>query len=124
MSHTVRMEFGDSKKTYGGDNWATPLNPPQQGLGQGNGAAPDIWDIVRTTLLNCPRKAGHGTAFKFYISGDTKNLVGYCFVDDSTIVQICPSPETSTQDTLRMSQEVHNIFAEVAIATVGQVIVY
>ena len=56
--------------------------------GQGNCAALDIWAIFSTPLLNCLRKAVHGGAFKWCISGDTTRLVGYCFVNDSTIVQI------------------------------------
>ena len=96
ITHSVRTPFGYSNTTYGGDTWSVPLNPPPQGLGQGNGAAPDIWAILRTLLLNCLRKLGHGSALKCCISGDTTRLVGYYFVYDSTIFQIYPFPNTHT----------------------------
>ena len=76
MYHTVRTDFGDSNSTYGGDTWAVPLNPTPKGLGQGNGAAPSIWAIASTPLINYLRKEGHRGAFKCPISGDTTNLVG------------------------------------------------
>ena len=90
MTHSVRIAFGDSKTTYGGDTWALPVNPPHQFLVQGNGAAREIWDIVSTLMLKCLRKSGHGAAFKCCISGNTKRLVGYCFVNNSTIVHMYP----------------------------------
>ena len=111
MTHSVRTAFGDSNTTYGGDTWAVPLNPPPQFLVQVNGAALDIWEIVSTLLLNCLRKSGHGAAFKCCISGDTTRLVGYCFVNNSTIVQMDPFPNTPTEDTVKLSQEGLNIFA-------------
>eukprot|EP00957_Ditylum_brightwellii_P179638 13684293-Ditylum_brightwellii.AAC.1 len=40
MVHSVRAAYGDSLETYGGDLWVVKMNPPPQGLGQGNGAAP------------------------------------------------------------------------------------
>ena len=56
MSHSARMAFREPKYTYGGDIWAVPLNLPLQGLGQVNGAAPAIWAIIITTLLNWLKK--------------------------------------------------------------------
>jgi hypothetical protein len=97
MVHTVRTAFGDSIELYGGDIWALPCSPPPQGLGQGNGAAPTIWALVSTPILNALRKKGYGAAFKCAITKNNFKLVGYCFVDDSTIVQITPSPETTTE---------------------------
>ena len=41
--HSVRTAFGESELTYVGGEWALPLNPPHQGLGKGNRAAPAIW---------------------------------------------------------------------------------
>ena len=53
MEHSVRTSFGESDTTYVGDKWALPLKRPTQGLGQGNGAAPEIWSIARTPILKC-----------------------------------------------------------------------
>eukprot|EP00957_Ditylum_brightwellii_P172332 13119594-Ditylum_brightwellii.AAC.1 len=56
MVHMCRTYFGDSTDSYGGDIWAIPLKPPPQGIGQGNGAAPCIWALVSTPILNALRK--------------------------------------------------------------------
>ena len=115
----------DFNSTYGGYTWAVTLTPPPlpQGLGQGNGAAPTIWDIVSTPLSNCLIKSVHGAAFKCCISGNTTKLVGRCFVNDSTIVQIAPSTNTPTEDTVNLDQQGLNIFAGSERATGEQVTV-
>eukprot|EP00957_Ditylum_brightwellii_P049520 3755996-Ditylum_brightwellii.AAC.1 len=64
MVHTVQTAFADSIESYGGDIWAQPCSPPPQGLSQGNGAAPTIWALVSTLILNTLRKKGYEAAFK------------------------------------------------------------
>ena len=122
MVHLVRTAFGDSSNTYGGDIWAIPLKPPPLGLGQGNGATPAIWNIIRSPLIKCLREAGHGAVFKCRISHDSFHLVGYSFVDDSTIIHVEPSSYTPLEDMVKLSQKVLNIFAEAAKATGGKII--
>ena len=111
MVHLVRTAFGDSANTYGGDIWAIPLKPPPQGLVQGNGEAPEIWAIVSSPLLNFLIEAGHGAVFRCSISQDSFHLLGYYFVDDSTIIQVEPSPETPLEEMVKLSQKGLNIFA-------------
>ena len=105
MEHSVITAFGESTLNYGGDKWVVPLNPPPQGLGQGNGAATKIWAIFSMPLLNCLRDTGHGTVFKCCISQELLNLVGYCFVNDYIIINISPSPNTPNTYTLKLYQE-------------------
>ena len=111
MSYSVRTDFGGSKSTYGVDTWYVPLNPPPQEIVQGNGSAPTIQAILITPLLNCLRKVGHSTAYKRFVSWDTTKLVGYCLVDNFTVVQVATSPNSPTEYTVKMSQEGRNIFA-------------
>ena len=80
-----------------------------------------MWAIFGTPLLKFLRKSVHGAAFKCCISGDATNLVGYCFIKDSTIVQISMSPNTTTKDTVKLSQEGLDIFAGLARSTGGKV---
>eukprot|EP00957_Ditylum_brightwellii_P084478 6423957-Ditylum_brightwellii.AAC.1 len=91
MVHSVQTAYGDSLETYGGDLWVVKLKPPPQGLGQGNGAALCTWALVSTPLLSTIRNKGQGAVFKCVISKSSFCLVGYCFVDDSTIVQMATS---------------------------------
>ena len=54
MVHTCRTVFRDSTDSHGGKIWTIPHSPPPQGLGQGNGSDPCIWEVVSTPLLNSP----------------------------------------------------------------------
>ena len=56
------------------------------------------------------------------MSGYATKLIGYCFVNNTTIVQIHPTTNTTTDDTVKPAQEGFNIFAVSARATRGQVI--
>ena len=99
----VRIALGEYMSTYEGNSWVVPIKHHPQGLGQGNGAYPYIWYILITYLLSYLREAGHGAAFKFCISCDTKRLVGYCLVDDSTIEQVTPPhPNTPAENTVKL----------------------
>ena len=44
------------------------------------------------TYIKSAREEGFGAAFKFYISKENFKLIGYFFVDDSTIYQVSPYP--------------------------------
>lgn len=121
MEHVCRTAFGDSTESYGGEIWAIPLKPPPQGLGQGNGAAPTIWALVSTPLLDSLRKEGHGLVFKCNISQESFHLVGYAFVDDTTLVSVAPSPDWSTGQVMQRAQEALDIYVGGVAATGGTV---
>jgi hypothetical protein len=81
LTHHTRTVFGKSEIGY------KPVSPvPIQGVGQGNGAGPQIWAVVSYPILNMLRARGLGASFRSAISGDTTNLVGYAFVDDTDLV--------------------------------------
>jgi hypothetical protein len=86
LSHHVRTVFGESLQgyTHTGDI-------PIQGVGQGNGAGPQIWALVSTPVLNMLRSKGLGAKFTSSISHHTTDLVGYAFVDDTDLVASKPS---------------------------------
>ena len=64
MENFVCTAFGDSEPRYAVDKWSITLKPPTQGSGQRNGAAPDIWEIVSTPIINFLRDAGKVDALK------------------------------------------------------------
>eukprot|EP00957_Ditylum_brightwellii_P048416 3674617-Ditylum_brightwellii.AAC.1 len=88
-----------------------------QGLRQGNGAALCIYALVSTPILNALCKKGFGAAFKCCISEDEFKLARYCFVDDSTIVQMAPSPIIPANEVVKKAQEEIDMYAGVAKAT-------
>jgi hypothetical protein len=77
LEHHIRTICGDSKKSFGRNLWLVPC----QGLGQRNGAGPQMWAVVSTPVLYYLHTEGYGVAFKTSISGDVIRFVGYAFVD-------------------------------------------
>jgi hypothetical protein len=55
LSHHVRTIYGESLAGY-----RHTTSPPIQGVGQGNGAGPQIWALVSTVVLNMLRHQGYG----------------------------------------------------------------
>jgi len=66
LQHHIRTLYGDSTMWAGTEIWAVPV----VGIGQGNGAGPQIWAVVSTPILDLLRQEGYGTAFKATISGN------------------------------------------------------
>ena len=84
LIHIVRTAYGDSETWYGG----TPTTkPPLQGCGQGNGAGPQMWANISSSLLNVLRAAGFGVKFIAAVSKKLVEYVGFSFVDDTDQVQ-------------------------------------
>ena len=51
LNHYIRTVHGVSDRSFTGAHWASPIH----GVGQGNGAGPQIWAAVSTPLLNMLR---------------------------------------------------------------------
>jgi hypothetical protein len=83
MDHFVRSSFGISEQSFN----AKDVNEVAiQGIGQGNGAGPQIWAAVSTVLLNVLRAEELGSVFSTPISRSTFQFAGYAFVDDTDLV--------------------------------------
>jgi len=83
LQHTICTAFGDSDSTYGGECWVVPLpglargnkkKGPPQGAGQGNGAAPTMWAVVSTPMLEIMQEEAFCTVFKALISDEEISL--------------------------------------------------
>jgi hypothetical protein len=83
LHHTVREIYGDSKSGYEVTLWAVPYS----GVGQGNGAGPEIWAVVSTPVLKMMKDEGFGFMYKTIIEGKQLYSMGYSFVDDTDIIQ-------------------------------------
>ena len=120
----VWIDFGNSELIYGWEKWDVPIKHPPQGLVQGNGLDPTIWSIMINPIINCLRDTGHGESFKLCLPGYTLKLVGYCFVEDSTIIQVVSSPTYSKEDKLRAAQRGLDIFEGASQSTGGHISVF
>jgi len=100
LRHHIRTLFGDLQISAGTELWAVPIS----GIGQGNGAGPQIWAVVSTPILNMLREAGFGAGFKLAISGMRVFFVGYSFINDTNIVQTGPTITSTGQEVLPLMQ--------------------
>jgi hypothetical protein len=98
LEHHVRTSFGQSKSFFKQTS-AIPL----QGVGQGNGAGPQIWALVSTPVLNMLRSQGLGASFVSALSKLQTTLVGFAFVDDTDLVT--SGPDMSIEDVKSRIQE-------------------
>ena len=64
LEHRIRTAYGDSESTFSGQLWAVPMH----GLGQGNGAGPQIWGVVSSPVIHMLQDEGYGAFFKASIS--------------------------------------------------------
>jgi hypothetical protein len=86
LEHHVCTVFGESKIHFIQRDEA-----PLQGVGQGNGAGPQIWALVSTPpVLNMLRAQGLGAEFHLALTRLSTTLVGFAFVDDTNLVTSGP----------------------------------
>jgi hypothetical protein len=101
LKHHIRTVYGDSELSLTGKLWAVPI----QGVGQGNGAGPQIWAVVSTPVLNMLRHEGYRAYFRTAITGTTISFVGYAFVDDTDLCITTTSPDDADGDVAIRMQE-------------------
>jgi len=81
MEHHICTMFGDSKISVSRTSWQAPI----AGIGQGNGAGPQIWAAVSSPLLDIMRSEGFYAHLIIAITHMEKRLVGFAFVDDTDL---------------------------------------
>jgi hypothetical protein len=86
LEHHVQTVFGESSRGFRQQG-----NVPIQGVGQGNGAGPQIWALVSTPVLNMLRAEGLGATFISAMTQLSTSLVGFAFVDDTDLVTSGPN---------------------------------
>jgi hypothetical protein len=101
LRHTVRTAHGDSESFFN----AKDVHPVAiQGVGQGNGAGPQIWAAISTVLLNQARATGCGGSFQHALTGDVTEIVGYSFVDDTDLLSTGTNSESTATETVEKMQ--------------------
>ncbi len=87
MEHSICTMFGDSKKAGSHKNWGKPI----AGIGQGNGAGPQIWAAVSSPLFELLQSAGFFANIVGAISQLSRKLSSFAFVDDTDLCITHPS---------------------------------
>ena len=101
LQHRIRTVCGDSEIGFSGALYVVPI----QGVGQGNGAGPQIWAVVSTPVFNMLRSMGFGAHLKATISGEKLEFVGFAFVDDADLIETARSTLETVQDVAARMQE-------------------
>jgi hypothetical protein len=81
LQHHVCTAFGDLEKFFKANTGRIPI----QGVGQGNGAGPQIWALVSTPIFNMLCLMGFGINLILPITQQDVLLVGFGFVDDTDL---------------------------------------
>jgi len=118
LQHHIRTLFGNSQISASTDLWAVPI----LGIGQGNGAGPQIWAIVSTLILDILREAGYRATFKLAISGSSVSFISYSFVDDMHLVQTGPHIDSASQEVLPLMQAALLLWKQGLRATGGALV--
>ena len=79
MEFYLRTGFGQSENYFGGKENG------KQGLAQGNGAAPPMWQQIQTLNMNAQHRRGHGIEIICPISLKRRRQVGVAYVDDTNL---------------------------------------
>jgi hypothetical protein len=99
LEHHVCTIYGESKVKFV-QHGSTPI----QGVGQGNGAGPQIWALVSMPVLNMLQESsGLGATFLSPLSRKTTTLVGFAFVDNTDLITL--GPQMSLQEVLSCIQQ-------------------
>jgi len=80
--HHVRLAFGSSKQSQGQEEWLEQV----AGIGQGNGAGPQIWAAVSTPLFEILSQDGFVATFICALLQHHCQLAGFAFVDDTDLI--------------------------------------
>ena len=111
----TRTVFGDSEECFGGTEKEYDAKP--QGVGQGNGAGPQVWSVVSSKMFEVLKKNGIATRMLSPITKDELELAGFAFVDDADIITM--SDSNDPKETLKKMQEAINCWEGVAKVTGG-----
>jgi len=68
--------------SQGQEDWPEPV----AGIGQGNGAGPQIWAAVSTPLFEILRQEGFVATFICALSKQHRTMAGFAFVDDTDLI--------------------------------------
>ena len=92
MNYFIRVTFGNSKGSYGGNQ-----NIPFQSTCQDNGASPVIWLLTSIYVVLMMKGEGHVSNIRSPVSGKVHTLVGFLFVDDTDLAIMGEKDEEETE---------------------------
>jgi len=101
LQHHIRTIHGDSETSFSALSSTVPI----QGVGQGNGAGPQIWAVVSSPIFDMVRAHGLGATFCSNVTKANLHLVGFGFVDDVDLVAANSSIATTPSQIVNTLQK-------------------
>jgi len=101
LQHHIRTIHGDSETSFSALSSTVPI----QGVGQGNGAGPQIWAVVSSPIFDMVRAHGLGATFSSNVTKANLHLVGFGFVDDVDLVAANSSIATTPSQIVNTLQK-------------------
>ena len=120
MTHHIRTAFGDSETSYGFDP-NNPLDHPQQGLLQGNGAAVTGWNAIISKIMSMMLDAGFDLTVWSAITRAVIKFICINFIDDGSLFLGGPSNTTPGSEVYNRMQTLLDMWESALRATGGAV---
>ena len=117
VQYHTRTVYGVSTETFGGSHPSYTNKP--QGSGQGNGAAPQLWAIVSSKMIEMLHTLGLASTIILPLSGTEMSIVGFAYVDDSDLIAYSKSHDI--HQTVQQMQRVVNAWERAAKVTGGAI---
>jgi len=115
LRHHIWTLFSDSQISTNTNLWAVPIS----GIGQGNGAGPQIWAVVSTPILDMLSDVDFGASFKLVVSRNQMSFVGYSFVNNMDLIQTGLSITSMDLDVIPLMQAALTLWEQGLCTTRG-----
>jgi len=116
LQHHVRSAYGNSVCAWGQAEWKDPV----AGIGQGNGAGPQIWAAISTPLFTILCQEGFVATMLCVMSKQFQSLEGFAFVDDADL--IVTNPSNDKQKVANKMQQLVQLWHGLLKATSGDLV--
>jgi len=115
LHHFIRTAFGNSDCSFTGTTMPMLL----QGVGQGNGAGPQIRAAVSSPIFDMVCNLGNGTTLQSLLTQDRVHFVGFGFVDDVDLIATDNTTSRSPACILQQLQQTLDLW-ETGLRTSGR----
>jgi len=102
LNHHIQYVYGNSQHSTNQKQWGNPI----VGIGQGNGAGPQIWAAVSFPLFDIMPQDGFLAMVHCTMSVLWEDIVGFTFVNDTDLCTSSPTRDDSI--VIQMQQLVTN----------------
>ena len=120
--HHISTAFGVSEDSYGGKSLREIMEMILQGIGQGNGAGPTVWDMISTVIIEKMIDLGYGSKFATALSDRVIEVMCFSFIDDADLGYCASEYKRSAEELTESLQDIINTWEGLLAATGGALV--